>query len=147
MRLGSDNQEMQIVGLRALKELVRAFQYEVDQKRKHLIDIGHHFLPHLETMMSAQINSQGPNQFKMLILICKIFYMCNTMRMLPNLILPKALEQWIGFFGAILESQIDENSHLVQLTDENDKIEALDKEEWWKLKGICSRISIKLYNK
>ena len=46
-RLGSSNQEMQIVGLRALKELVRAFQYEVDQKRKHLIDIGHHFLPHL----------------------------------------------------------------------------------------------------
>lgn len=83
----------------------------------------------------------------MLILICKIFYMCNTMRMLPNLILPNALEQWIGFFVSILESQQDQSSQLVQLTDDNEMIEALDKEEWWKLKGICSKISIKLYNK
>lgn len=54
MRLVSPSEEMQIVGLRALKELIRAFQYEVDQKRKHLIEIGQHFLPHLQTMMNAQ---------------------------------------------------------------------------------------------
>jgi hypothetical protein len=38
-------------------------------------------------------------------------------------------------------------SQLVQMTDDMHMIDSLDRSEWWKLKGICSKISLKLYQK
>lgn len=38
---------MIVIGLRALRELIRAFQDEIDEKRKPLIKIAENFLPHL----------------------------------------------------------------------------------------------------
>jgi hypothetical protein len=82
-----------------------------------------------------------------MILIAKIFYMCNTMKLLPDLIMPGALQQWMDIFVQILDIDQDPSSTLVQLTDKSEMIEALDKQDWWKLKGICSKISLKLFNK
>lgn len=87
------------------------------------------------------------NQLKILILIAKIFYMCNTMKLQPDLVRPGALQVWIDIFVSILESDQDAASPLVQPTDKADQIEILDKQDWWKLKGICSKISLKLYSK
>lgn len=82
-----------------------------------------------------------------MILISKIFYMCNTMKLQPDLLLPGALKTWIDIFVSILDSEIGPESGLTQLTDKADQIEILDSQDWWKLKGICSKISLKLYQK
>lgn len=80
-----------------------------------------------------------------MIIICKIFYMCNSMRILPMLLEPGKLSNWIDIIVTILNTRQDPNSQLEQLTDDMNVIEQLDKHEWWKLKGICCKISIKLY--
>ena len=67
------------------------------------------------------------NQLKILILIAKIFYMCNTMKLQPDLVRPGALQVWIDIFVSILESDQDAASPLVQPTDKADQIEILDK--------------------
>jgi len=91
--------------------------------------------------------SDSPNQLQIMILISKIFYMCITVKLLPFLVQPGKLNNWIEIFAAILDSQQDPGSHLVQLTEDMSAIEELNKHEWWKLKGICARISVKLYGK
>lgn len=98
-------------------------------------------------MLTYKIGKQSPLQFKILILICKIFYMFNTMKLLPDLILQGKLSTWIECFVMILGSEQDASSPLAQKTEDLKTIEGLDKEEWWKLKGICSKISVKLFNK
>ena len=92
-------------------------------------------------------NTQSPNQLTFMILIAKVFYMSNTMKLLPFLAEPGKLCNWIEFITAVLDSQQDKTSHLVQPTDDLQTIENLDKHEWWKLKGICAKISLKLYSK
>ena len=104
-RLSQGSEDAQLVGFRALKELVRAFQYESDDKRKILIQIGEHFLPFLEKKMMETIQNVGsPNQLKFMILISKIFYMCNTMKVMPFLLEAGKLSNWIEIIVAILES-------------------------------------------
>jgi hypothetical protein len=104
-RLSKGSEDAQLVGFRALKELVRAFQYESDDKRKMLIQIGEHFLPFLEKKMMETIQNVGsPNQLKFMILISKIFYMCNAMKVMPFLLEAGKLSNWIEIIVAILES-------------------------------------------
>ena len=137
-----------MVGLRALKELVRALQHEIDQKRKILIQIAEQAYPMLESIMNETIQNNGsPNQLKVMILVSKIFYMTNYMKMLPFLVQPGKLGVWVNFFTAILDSPQDDSSSLVQQTTSAAQIDQLDKQEWWKLKAICSKISVKLYQK
>jgi len=92
-------------------------------------------------------NSGDPLQLKIMIGVAKIFYMTNTLKLLPFLIEPDHLNNWLEFVVAILDSQQDAQSTLVQPTDDMSQIEALDKTDWWKLKGICCKISVKLYQK
>ena len=50
---------------------------------------------------------------------------------------------WIDVICGILEApQNDPN--LTAKTDNPDAIAQLDQHEWWQLKGICSKISLKL---
>ena len=147
-RLAAQDEEAQLIGLRALKEIVRAFQFEVDEKRKILVCVAEHFFPTLEAMMQGIISrSDSPNQLQIMILISKIFYMCIHVKLLPFLVEPGKLNNWIEIFAAVLDSQQDPSSHLVQLTDDMSTLAELNNHEWWKLKGICARISVKLYGK
>jgi hypothetical protein len=95
--------------------------------------------------MSTIQNAGEPNQLKIMINVAKIFNMCNTLKLLPFLIEPGRLNNWIEIIVAILDSQQDPASHLVQLSDDMHQIARLDKEDWWKLKGIFTKISVKLY--
>jgi hypothetical protein len=47
----TNNDQMIVIGLRALREFVRAFQDEIDEKRKPLINIFQLMFPHLEKLM------------------------------------------------------------------------------------------------
>lgn len=82
-----------------------------------------------------------------MILVSKIFHMSNYMKILPCLVQPGRLATWINFFVSILDSQQDATSSLVCQTTSAAEIDQLDKQEWWKLKAICSKISVKLFQK
>jgi hypothetical protein len=62
------------------------------------------FLPALERIMMAMINASGePLQLQMMTIIAKIFYMCNYVKLLPFLIEPGRLNNWVEFVVMILD--------------------------------------------
>ena len=66
-----------ISGLRALKSLIQAFEFEIDQKRKPLNQIVDIFFPIIESHLLADNNlMQDANYSQIIVLICKIFFMC-----------------------------------------------------------------------
>ena len=132
-----------------MKELVRAFQYEIDEnERKMLVQIANTFFSFLEQNMIQTLQDMStPQHFKKLILIAKIFYMCNTLKLLPFLIEPGRLDNWIEFVVAILDNQLNDDDRLIRQTEVMDEIDQLDKSDYWNLKAICSKISLKLYHK
>lgn len=88
-----------------------------------------------------------PLSIKKLILIAKIFFMCNSLSLLPFLTEPGKLDNWIQFIVSILEHQVEPNDPLIQPTDDMNVIEQLDQSDYWQLKATCCRISVKLYQK
>lgn len=88
-------------------------------------------------MIQTLQDMSQPNHYKKLILIAKIFYMCNTMRLLPFLIEEGRLDNWITFLVSILDHQHADDSNLIHATDDMDTIHQLDKTDYWKLKAIC----------
>lgn len=106
MRLRDSNQENIVVGLRALKELVRTFQYEVEEGRDCLVLICQEFFPIISNIMQDTIQNKGgtEHQLQIMILVSKIFYMSNTLKLLPFLVDPGQLGNWIDIFVAVLES-------------------------------------------
>ena len=63
-----------------------------------LVQIGSSFFEYLEANMVQTIqNMSQPVHFKKLILIAKIFYMCNTLQLLPFLAEPGRIDNWIEF--------------------------------------------------
>ena len=80
-------------------------------------------------------------------IVAKIFYMTNHLKIQPILIPNGRLGAWVNFFVTILDTQQDPSSELVTQTGSEKQIDMLDKTDWWKLKGICSKISVKLFQK
>jgi len=89
-----------------LKELVRAFSTEIeDTQKKVLVQIANNFFPFLEGNMIQTLQDMStPNHFKKLILIAKIFHMCNIQSLLPFLIEPGRIDNWIEFIVSILDN-------------------------------------------
>jgi hypothetical protein len=83
----------------------------------------------------------------MMTLILKTFHMMNYTRIAPCLYEPGKLRPWVDFIDTILGTQQDTNSDLVKWTDDMETIKKLDKDDWWKLKAICCKCSLKLYQK
>ena len=96
--------------------------------------------------MQKQAQTQGPNQLKFMIIIAKIFNFLNQPKIQPCLLQQGCLAAWINVICGILEAPQNDAS-LIQKTDDPDTIEKLDHHDWWQLKGICCKISLKLYNK
>lgn len=71
--------------------------------------------------------------------------MTNHLKLQPLLMVNGRLGVWINYFVTILDTQQDANSELVAQTGSEKQIDMLDKTDWWKLKGICSKISVKLF--
>ena len=71
--------------------------------------------------------------------------MFNTLKMLPFLVEAGRLDNWIEFVVAILDSTPEPS--LSTQTVDMEAIDRLDNHDQWKLKGICSKISVKIYQK
>lgn len=110
MRLKSNYYTQELVGLTGLKEVVRAFQHEIDNSSvKIRIEIAQTFFPQLETMMvDIMSNLTGTDeQLKKLILIAKIFLMINTLKIPRFLMEQGKIDNWVNFVVFILEHELD----------------------------------------
>ena len=116
-RIQTQDEAQIILGLRCLKELVRAFQYEIDGKQKFLTDICEQVYPSLENVMNFIVqNSGSPNQFLIMKIVAKIFYMTNHLKLQSLLMINGRLGVWVNFFVTILDTQQDASSELVTQT-------------------------------
>ena len=100
-----------------------------------------------QNMMQTFSDMSHPLSSKKLVIIAKIFYMCNTLNLLPHLIEPDRIDNWIEFVVQVLDHQLPEGDKLIEPTLDMNLIDSLDKSDYWTLKGICSKISVKLYQK
>ena len=74
-RLTQGEERYQISGLRALKSIFQAFEFEIKEERQplnHLVEI---FFPVLEHLLQNEALLNSPNYVPIMILIAKIFFM------------------------------------------------------------------------
>lgn len=53
------------------------------------------------------VKVDSPCQMEIMILICKIFHMCNRLQIQPFLLNPEKFDYWLNVFIGILESRQD----------------------------------------
>jgi hypothetical protein len=59
-RLNSGNEDLIISGLRSLKSVLKAYEFEIDEERKPLFTIVDKFLPMLESLTQYVTSGQSP---------------------------------------------------------------------------------------
>ena len=83
----------------------------------------------------------------MLYLIAKIFYLSNQLKISPYLSDNKGanLDPWILLLKTIMDRPVPES--LESHTEDMDEIEKRDKHICWKIKGISSQCTYRLFSK
>jgi hypothetical protein len=80
-----------------------------------MIHIAETFFPAIEAIMISTVQDMSqPAQFKLLIAIAKIFHMSNNLRLLPFLVEPGRLDNWVNFVVAVLSNQPADCDPLLQ---------------------------------
>jgi hypothetical protein len=77
LRLQSSEEDIIISGLRALKEVLRAYEFEIDEERKPIYQIVDLFFPQLEKLIQYVTSGNSANQILLMHLISKIFFISN----------------------------------------------------------------------
>ena len=98
-----------IIGLRALREVVRGLQEELDESRKPLFILMDRFLPMLERILQISASNESPTQLETMILILKIFHLANYHQLLPCMMQMDRLTPWIEFMVNILDVRLPDN--------------------------------------
>ena len=136
--------QLTLVGLRALKEVVRASD-ELDTERKPLIALMDVFMPRLENLLTKLTNSTGEHNQEMMILVFKIFLMANRMQLLPMMMDENKAVPWFSLLVSIITKTLTNDDELVVKNSSKVMIEKRDKSDWWKLKGICCKLMLRLF--
>ena len=76
-RLTQGDERFKISGLRALKSIIQAFEFEINAERRPLNQIVELFFPVLEGILGETELQSSANYIPIMILVCKIFYMTN----------------------------------------------------------------------
>eukprot|EP00347_Sterkiella_histriomuscorum_P021385 403334157 len=145
-RLKSGNENSQISGLIALKQVMEAFQFSLDHERAPLNVLVDVFFPVLEVLMQNISNSSSENQVQIMHLIAKIFFAANNVEISQFFVNnPQKVSPWIQFFLGIMETQLGDQFETP--TESCQGIEELDRTLCWKLKGIVAQNLHKLFQK
>ena len=83
-RLKAQDETILISGLLALKQIIHAFEYHIEELRAPLAHIVEAFFPILEQVMANQAASSSPNQILIMYLISKIFFSANNVKPLSH---------------------------------------------------------------
>lgn len=143
--LSSGNDLAIMTGLQALFALVKKYEYEMDSDRVPLFDLMTTMLPLMGSLVEAYMNQTSESALRILHLVCKCFYIANQLYMLPVLKEEGQLMPWMQFFKFVLDQQLPD--HLCSHVEEMEKIAARDKTIEWKLRGIISKLTYRVFSK
>ena len=138
-----------VTGLLCLKAICRKYEYEQDDhERSNLYQIFEQSLMILGDLINQVINQVNESQYavQILYLISKVIYTANQIQLCPFLMEPGALDPWVHFMKAIIDRQIPFELES-QLDDNLQTSELRDKNIHWKLKGIASKFTFRLFSK
>lgn len=85
------------------------------------------------------INKENSDALYMMHLVCKVFYVSNQLQVCPFLMEDHNMDPWIQFFKTILDMPTP--ADLRDPTFETEEIQRRDKNIFWKIKGICSKLT------
>jgi hypothetical protein len=137
-----------LVGLRALREVVRGLAEDLDEDRKPLYALMDTFLPHLERILGVAAGADDlPCRCELLILVFKIFHLANGLQLLPCMQQSERLSPWTAAITGVLGASLGPADWRAVPVSTTAEIEARDKDEWWKLKAICCKITLKLFQR
>jgi len=74
-RLTQPDERYQMSGLRALKSIFQAFEFEINEERQPLHKLIDNFFPVLESLLQSDALQNSPNYVPLMIHIAKIFFM------------------------------------------------------------------------
>ena len=74
-RLTQSDERFQTSGLRALRSIFQAFEFEIKEDRIPLNQLIEVFFPILEGLLQSETLQNSPNYIPMMVLIAKIFFM------------------------------------------------------------------------
>lgn len=91
-------------GLRALIEVLRAYDTRANDDRKPVVMLMNRFLDPVCNILQTAAQEQSEMQFEMMILCCKIFHISNRCTLLPCMHDMSKITEWINYFVSILET-------------------------------------------
>lgn len=144
--LGKETQLSIYTGLLGLFALTSRYEFEMDEDRIPLFDIIQKSFNRLGELVNQMIaNKENEDALFMMHLVCKVFYSSNQLQMCPHLMEENRLDPWIQFFKTILDMEVPAN--LSGATHETEEIIRRDKHIFWKIKGICSKLTYRMFVK
>ena len=66
-----------MTGLLGLKSLVKKYEFDLDDSRQGLYSILGESIGHMGALVNLVVNSEEEQAYKVLYLICKVFYSAN----------------------------------------------------------------------
>jgi len=82
---------------------------------------------------------------EILYLISKIFYISNQLIICPFLTENNNLDPWIQFFKTLLDRPVP--TELESFVEDMNEIEKRDKNIHWKIKGVVSKLTYRIFSK
>ena len=136
-----------IVGLQGLKGLVKKYEYEMDDDREPLHSIVAQTFSVLGGIVNQVIAVEAEKAYEVLYLIAKIFYLSNQLKISPYLSDDRGanLDPWILLLKTIMDRPVP--AELDSPTEDMDEIQRRDSHICWKLKGIASQCTYRLFSK
>lgn len=140
----SKNDEKSIyTGLQGLYALSARYEFELDEDREPLHHIIRQSYDKLGQLVNTMIvNKENQDALYMMHLVCKVFYVSNQLQVSPFLMEDQHMDPWVQFFKTILDMPAPEE--LKTATDNNEEINSRNKNIFWKIKGICSKLTYRM---
>lgn len=122
------------------------YEFELDEDREPLYEIVKGSFEKLGFLVNDMVNNiTNVDALHMIHMVCKIFYSANQLLLCPSLMEGDNLNPWLLFFKTLMDMQLQPDQ--TTKTDDVDALNQLEKSVHWKVKGIASKITYRLFCK
>ncbi len=138
-----------MTGLLGFKSLCQKYEYETkEEERLSLYFAFDSALQSIGDLVNALMPmiDQSESALYMVYLIVKILYSANQCQLCPQMMQPGALEPWVMFLKAVLDRQVPLDCEMFN-TEDNQLVQSKEKNLNWKIKGIASKLSYRIFQK
>ena len=144
--LGQNNELSIYTGLLGLYALTSRFEFELEEDREPLFEIIKMSFDKLGALVNQMVgNIENVDALYMMHLVCKVFYVSNQLQVCPHLMENNNLDPWIQFFKTLLDMKAP--AEQCTKIDNTEEIQRRDKTIFWKIKGIASKLTYRIFLK